>query len=464
MSETLDLAVACAKDWLEGLDHRTVHAEASLGELRAVFDHPLPASGTASKEVVAELYRSASPGMVGSASGRFFAWVIGGHVDSALAADWLVSTWDQNAALFACSPAASVIEEVAGKWILELLDLPRQCSFAFTTGCQLAHVTALAAARFSVLKELGWDVHEDGLGGSPAIRILTTSNRHASVDRALRLLGFGAKSIEVVDSDDKGRMCAESLSNAIASWQGPAILILNAADLNIGACDDFESLTKIGNEAGAWVHVDGAFGLMARASQVHRVHLSGVELADSWVTDGHKWLNVPFDCGIAIVRDAKSHHASMSIQASYIEQDSAARDQIDWTPEWSRRARGIPVYAALRELGRTGVESIIDECCRLCRELTFGIGNLPGAHIIEAPTLNQGLVAFDISGQTLEESNSYTDLVIEEVNRSGEAFFSGTNWHGRRAMRISVVNRRTKQEDVLRAINAVSEVLSKLTQ
>jgi len=460
MTETLEQAFRSARDWLEGLDERPVEARAELAELRARFEGPLPEVGTAPDDVVSHLVTDTKDGLLGSAGGRFFAWVIGGGLDSALAADWLVSTWDQNAALYGCGPVTAVIEEVAGEWLKELLDLPREASFAFTTGCQLAHMTGLAAARHALLKRDGWDVETQGLFSAPPITLLANAQRHTSIERAVRFLGLGTRAITPLETDQSGQILPQALEHALRGSSGRAILVLNAADLNVGTCDLFSELIPMARDAGMWVHVDGAFGLFARVSRARRYLVEGIEMADSWATDGHKWLNVPYDCGIAIIRDREAHKAAMTISASYIEAESAARDQIDWNPEWSRRARGVPVYAALKELGRTGVEALIDRCCDHCAALVEGIGALPGAEVLAAPTLNQGLVRFNRPGATTEENDAYTDDVMMRINATGEAFFSGTNWNGRQAMRISVVNWRTTAQDVQRAIAAAASVLS----
>jgi len=462
MSEALQVAWRATNSWLDGLAERPVNARASLADLRRHFGGALPTRGTGAHEVVRDLAEKAAPGMLGNASGRFFAWVIGGSLESALGADWLVSAWDQNAALYACSPAAAILEETAGEWIKDLLDLPREASFAFTTGCQLAHATAFAAARHALLKRAGWNVEEKGLWGAPRIRVLTSDQKHGSVERAVRLLGFGRDAIEPLPTNGEGRIEPQALCGALAQRDAAVLLVLNAADLNIGACDSFPDLIPIAREAGAWVHIDGAFGLFARASRSYRHHLEGVQLADSWATDAHKWLNVPFDCGIAIVRDYEAHRASMTQSASYIAPAASARDQIDWNPEWSRRARGIPVYAALRELGRDGVEAMIDRCCALCRELVERIGALEGAEVACRPTLNQGLVRFVRLGASDDVNDAFTDEIISRINTTGEAYFSGTTWRGRRAMRVSVVNWRTTAEDVKRASAAVASVLAEV--
>ncbi len=459
MGRALDYAYRAASAWLEGLEERPVAARATLQDLTETFRAPLPETGSPPEEVIAWLTHGATDGMVGSASGRFFAWVIGGATEAALAADWMVTAWDQNAALYACGPAAAVIEDVAGAWIKELLDLPRAASFAFTTGSQMAHMTGLAAARHALLQRVHWDVEADGVFGAPPVTILTSDQKHGSVERAARYLGFGLKAIVPLSTDASGTMRPGTVADALSAQSGPIILVLNAADLNVGACDPFRELIPMAHAAGAWVHVDGAFGLFARASRQHRHHLDGVDLADSWVTDGHKWLNVPFDCGIAIVRDRDAHRAAMTLSASYLAPSSTARDPIDWTPEWSRRARGIPVYAALKELGRQGVEAVIDRCCEHCKVLVAGIGALPGAQVVHPATLNQGLIRFRREGNTPDQDDALTDTIIQKVNATGEAFFSGTTWRGRRTMRVSVVNWRTSARDVERAIAAVRAVL-----
>ena len=461
----LEKAFEASKAWIEGLNDRPVGATASLETLKARIGIPLGTVGTPAGDVIDDLVEATRNGLHGSASGRFFAWVIGGAVPSALAADWLTSTWDQNAALYACGPAASVIEDTAGEWIKDLLDLPREASFAFTTGCQLAHFTCLAAARSAVLKRAGWNINQDGLFGAPAIRVLTSEHRHGSIDRAIRYLGLGNKSLESLPTDENGQIQPSTLRGAFNRSSAPTILVLDAADLNIAAFDPFATLIPIAKELGAWVHIDGAFGLFARASKSKQHLTKGIELADSWATDGHKWLNVPFDCGIAIIRDREAHREAMTISASYIAAEKQARDQIDWNPEWSRRARGIPVYAALRELGRSGVEKLVDRTSNYCHAIVTGIGKLPGAEVLWEPTLNQGLVRFrDMKPlATQADHDARTTEVIQAINETGEAFFSPTIWKGMKAMRVSVVNWRTNEEDVLRTIAAVEGVLARET-
>ena len=457
----LDRALHHASAWLDGLDTRAVGATTSLDELRARLRAPLEEHGTDPVQIIDDLAAATEGGLLGSPGGRFYAWVIGGTLPSALAADWLTSTWDQNAGMYTTAPAAAIVEEVAGAWLLDLLELPRDASFALVTGCQMAHVTALAAARSGVLRDAGWDVETDGLFGAPPIRVLATAPRHSTIDRALRFLGIGERAVRPVATDAEGRVTVPALEEALASGTGPTIVVLAAGDLNTGTFDPFRTLIPIAKRADAWVHVDGAFGLMARASASRHHLLDGVELADSWATDAHKWLNVPYDSGIAIVRDRVAHRAAMTVSASYLAPNDRVRDEIDWNPEFSRRARGFALYAALRELGRSGLGALVDRCCEHCHAIVTGIGALGGAELLRTPGLNQGLVRFldQRSGATEQEHDARTDAVIAAINATGEAFFGGVTWNGRRAMRVSVVNWRTNDSDVERTIAAVARVL-----
>ena len=459
----LDRAAHHASVWLEGLETRAVNATTSLEELRARLRVPLTQHGVDPVQVVDDLAAATEGGLLGSPGGRFFAWVIGGTLVSAVAADWLTSAWDQNAGMYATAPAAAVAEEVVGEWLLDLLDLPRNASFALVTGCQMAHVTALAAARSGVLRDAGWNVEQDGLFGAPRIRVLANATRHITIDRALRLLGFGVNAVQPVDTDERGRVTADALRRALDAGSGPTIVVLAAGDLNTGEFDQFQELIPIAKSAGAWVHVDGAFGLIARASAAKRHLTDGVELADSWSTDAHKWLNVPFDSGIAIVRDRDAHRTAMTVHASYlVASDDVARDEVDWNPEFSRRARGFALYAALRELGRDGLADLIDRTCAHCHAIVTGIGALDGAEALWVPELDQGLVRFldPRPNATDEDHDAFTDRIIAAIDDSGEAFFGGVTWKGRRAMRVSVVNWRTNDSDVARTIEAARRALA----
>jgi glutamate/tyrosine decarboxylase-like PLP-dependent enzyme len=469
MRSLLERTAAHAATFVEGLDAAPVAAVAELTALRAALGGPLPETEREAAQVIDELVRDVAGGLLGSAGGRFFGWVIGGGQPAALAADWLTATWDQNAALYACSPAEAVIEEVAGAWLKQLLGLPGEASFAFTTGAQMAHVTALAAARSRLLADRGWDVERDGLAGAPPVRLLGGGRQHASIDRAVRLLGLGTNALRSVGADADGRVDLAGLERALAADpDAPSIVCLQAGDINTGAFDPFVAACDVAHEHGAWVHIDGAFGLWAAVSERFAPLTIGIERADSWTTDGHKWLNVPFDSGVAFVRDATAHRAAMTTQASYLvtstdlgaaarNVDGAARDQIDWNPEWSRRGRGVPIYAVIRALGRQGIAAMIERCCEHAARLTRELAALPGTQLLAAPQINQGLVRFlDPDG----DHDQRTDEVIARIQAGGDAWFGGTTWNGMRAMRISVVNWRTNDRDVDRAVAAVRDALA----
>ena len=437
----------------------SVAAVTDLDTLRSRLDLPLSEGGMEPVRVIDELVEGVRGGIIDSAGGRFFGWVIGGSLPAALAADWMTSTWDQNAGLYACSPAAAVVEETAGRWLKELLHLPAGASFALVTGCQMAHATCLAAARHAVLARVGWDVEQDGLSGAPPIRILTGTEKHATVLRAVRLLGMGERCITALPVDANGGLVKEALAAALKESSGPTIVVLQAGDVNTGAFDGFAELVPLAKEHGAWVHIDGAFGLWAAASPKLRHLVRGVELADSWATDGHKWLNVPYDCGYAFVVDTAAHRASMSQKAAYLTHVAEARDQLDWNPEFSRRGRGFATYAAIRQLGRSGVAELVERCCAHAHALVTRMGALPGAEMVWEPVINQGLVRFlDPAG---EDHDAFTEQVMADILATGEAFFSGTTWRGRRTMRVSVSNWQTSEADVERVVRCVAGVLER---
>lgn len=463
LESVLDTSLRLAIRHLESLDCASVAPTADLRTLRARLNRPLLKDGVSADQVITDLAADVAGGIVGSAGGRFFGWVIGGTLPAALAADWLTSAWDQNAVLFASGPAAAVVEEVAGSWLKEILGLPEQASFAFVSGCQMAHVTCLAAARHELLTRGGCDVEQDGLCGAPRIRVLANAQKHGTLPRALRLLGFGRSQVVDLPTDSLGRLDLDAFEQMLGGdCSSPSIVILQAGDINTGAFDAFAKIIPKAKEYGAWVHVDGAFGLWAGASARYKHLVSGAELADSWATDGHKWLNVPYDCGYAFVAHPEAHRAAMSHRASYLTHDADARDQMDWSPEWSRRARGFPTYAALRQLGVNGVSALIERCCDYARALVTGIGALPGASVVCEPVLNQGLLEFldPRPGATESDHARRTNEVIAAIQASGEAFFTGSDWNGQRVMRVSVCNWRTSDEDVDRVVKAVSNILA----
>jgi glutamate/tyrosine decarboxylase-like PLP-dependent enzyme len=449
----LELTAGHAADFLEGLDERPVFPQVTPAELRAALGGPLPERPADPVQVVAELARDGGSGAVAIPSGRYFGFVIGGAVPAALAADWLTSTWDQNAGLYACGPAASVVEEVVGPWLRELLGLPAQASFALVTGCQMAHVTALAAARGEVLRRAGWDIAADGLFGAPPVRVLVGDHVHVTVTRALRLLGFGESSIVRVATDSEGRMLVDALREALAAASGPTIVCAQAGDVNSGAFDPLAAIADAVEGTDAWLHVDGAFGLWAAAAPSLRHLVAGVERADSWATDGHKWLNVPYDSGIAFCAHPEAHRAAMSVHAAYLVQDGdAQRDAVDWTPEFSRRARGFAIYAAIRSLGRAGVAQIVERCCAHARRFGTELAREDGAEVLNDVVLNQVLVRF------LDDDDA-TRAVIARVQEEGVAWMGGTTWHGRAAMRISVSNWQTTDDDVTATLASIRAAL-----
>jgi glutamate/tyrosine decarboxylase-like PLP-dependent enzyme len=460
--ESLEAAFQHSLDYLENLDCRPVAAGASLDTLRQRFGKSLADDGIAPDQVIAELVADVEGGIMGSAGGRYFAGVKGGALPAAVAADWLASAWDQNAVLYATGPAAAIVEETAGNWLKEIFGLPARASFALVTGCQMAHATCLAAARHAILAKRGWDVEQRGLFGAPPIRILSGRDRHGSTARAIRLLGLGLDQIIDLPTDDEGRLRVDALERALADDpNAPIIILTQAGEINTGAYDPFETIISIAHRYGAWVHVDGAIGLWAAANSRYEHLVRGVGQADSWATDGHKWLNVPYDCGYAFVADSDDHSASMVHRAPYLTHDANARDPMEWTPEWSRRARGFPTYAALRQLGRKGVSGLVERCSKHAHSLVTRIGGLPGAEMLWEPIINQGLVRFldPTPGATDQDHDRRTDKIIDKICATGEAVFGGTTWRGRRAMRVSVCNWQTSDQDVERVINAVAGVL-----
>ena len=450
--ELLRRTAEIAADFVESLDERPVWPSASVEELREALGGTLPDGPSDPRSVIEDLAEAAGKGVVAIPSGRYFGFVIGGSVPAALAADWLASTWDQNAGLYACGPSAAVVEEVVGEWLKDLLGIPGTASFALVTGCQMAHATCLAAARNDVLAKVGWDVERDGLPGSPPIRVVAGARRHATIDRALRLLGIGTASIVEVRADDRGRMDLSALRAVLTELDGPTIVCAQLGEVNTGSFDPIAEIADLAHDRQAWLHVDGAFGLWAAAAPALRPLVAGAELADSWATDAHKWLNVPYDCGIAFVANPDAHRAAMTVLAEYLVKDpGAARDEVDWTPEFSRRARGFVVYAALRSLGRSGVADLVERCCARARQFADAVAALPGCEVLTEVVLNQVLFRF--------EDDETTTRMLAAVQASGEAWMSGTTWDGRAAIRLSVSNWRTSEADIDRAAAAYEAAL-----
>src|SRR6267142_5008005 len=365
----LDAAHAAAMRFLEGVSARPVGAPAGAEAMRAALGGPLPEHGEPAGLVIEELAKRADPGLVGTAGPRFFGFVIGGSVPAAVGADWLTSAWDQNAGLFVLSPAAAIVEETVLEWLTDLFGFPAGTGMGFVTGGQMANTTCLAAARHQVLARAGWDVAAKGLARAPEIAVLAGAEAHVTGHGALRLLGIGDASVIRVAVDGQGRMLPDALRNALRTVRGrPVIVCAQAGNVNTGAFDPLAEVTSLAREhGGAWVHVDGAFGLWAAGSPRYRNLLSGVGDAASWAPDGHTWLNVPYDSGLAFVRDRDAHRAAMARTAAYLQPSETFRDNYEWTPEFSRRARGFAVYAALRSLGRAGIAELVERCCAHAR-------------------------------------------------------------------------------------------------
>jgi glutamate/tyrosine decarboxylase-like PLP-dependent enzyme len=460
LRRTADLAA----DFLESLDERPVGAAAGRDALLAALGGPLPRDGMAPTDVIEELVRNAEPGVVGIAGPRYFGFVIGGSLPAALAADWLTSTWDQNAGIFACGPSASVVEEVVGSWLVDLLGLPEGASIGLTTGCQMAHVTCLAAGRHAVLERAGWDVEERGLFGAPEISVVVGSETHATVPSALQYLGMGRSRVITADSDDQGRMRLDALDAALPAGDGPLIVCLQAGNVNTGSFDPIGPAIDLvrARHPHAWIHVDGAFGLWAAASPSYRHLLAGHERADSWATDGHKWLNVPYDCGYAFVRDPIAHAGALSpLGAAYIVYGAAERDNFRWVPEYSRRARGFATYAALRSLGQDGVRELIERTCGLAARMADRLRAAGDrVEILNDIVLDQVLARFHPADGG--DADARTREVIAGVQADGTCWLAGTTWHGKAAMRISIVNWSTTEEDVDRSAAAILETARRI--
>ena len=455
--DVLTDAARLARDFVDNLAERPVGATATLGELRAQLERPLTDAGEDARTVIAQLAADADAGIIASTGPRYFGFVIGGSLPAAVAADWLVSTWDQNTGGTVAAPALAVAETVAAGWVRELLGLPAASGVGFVTGCQMAHVTCLAAARHSVLGDAGWDVEADGLQGAPEVRVVAGAHAHVTIARACRLLGLGAERIRVVPTDDQGRMLAAELDRILREHDGPQIVCVQAGNVNSGAFDPLAEIADVCRAQGAWCHVDGAFGLWAAVSPSRRHLLEGYAQADSWATDGHKWLNVPYDCGIAIVAAATKQRGAMASTADYI---PANESDVVWgleaTPEFSRRARGVPLYAALRALGRDGLTDLVDRCCDHAQRIAARLDEDDRVEILNDVVLNQVLVRF-------AGSDEVTDAVIDRIQHEGTCWASGSRWEGRAVMRISVSGWQTTAEDADRSADAMLAALRDIT-
>ncbi len=458
--DVLDAVTGPALKYLESLPDRPVYRPTDPDEIRALVAGPLPEGPTPAPQVLAELARDLEPFITAHASGRFFGFVIGGLHPAAYGAEILTSTWDQNAGLYAPAPGMAVIEHVALEWLLELLDLPRDASVGFVTGGQMANFTCLAAARDAVLRDVDWDVEANGLQGAPHVNVVVKSEKHTTVARALRYLGLGYSSAIEIPSDEQSRIDVAELGRTLSSLEGPTIVCVEAGNVNTGSFDAFPEVADEAEEHRrrghpTWVHVDGAVGLWARASHACRDLVDGLDRLDSWSTDAHKLLNVAYDSGIAICRDSSAHRAAMSVHASYLihSEREMARDSMDWNPEFSRRARGLGIYATLRSLGRSGVSELVDRVGDLARLFATELGVTGKAEILNDVVFNQVLVRWLADDG---DHDAFNDRVIKRIQQDGTAFFSGTTYNGMRLMRVSVSDWATDEDDVRRAVDALS--------
>lgn len=445
MNPLLQDAAARASRYLAGLADRGVAPTPHAVQALAGFGQPLPRTPQPAEAVLAQLDALGSPATMAMAGPRFFGFVIGGALPVALAANWLATAWDQNAALYGSSPATASIEQTALRWLLDLLGLPADAAGAFVTGATQANLCGLAAARHALLRRAGWDVEADGLFGAPPVQVIVGEEAHPTLFKALGVLGFGRERVVRVPTDAQGRMRAEALPRL----DGPAIVCVQAGNVNTGAFDPIAQVCEAAHAAGAWVHVDGAFGLWARASASLGSLCGGVEQADSWATDAHKWLNVPYDSGLAFVRDGQALRAAMSVSAAYLPADAALRSPSDFTPELSRRARGVDVWAVLAALGRTGVAALVNRCCAHARHFAQGL-RAAGHEVPHDVVLNQVLVQFGDAARTRR--------VVAALQEEGTCWCGITEWQGRTAMRISVSSWATTEADVQASLAAMLRV------
>jgi glutamate/tyrosine decarboxylase-like PLP-dependent enzyme len=448
MRELLEDAARRAISYLDSLNARRVYpTPEAIADLKKL-DERLPDEPTEPEAVIQLLDEVCSPATMAMAGPRFFGFVIGGSLPVTLAANWLAGAWDQNSALYTVTPATAWLEQVALRWLIDLFNLPPECGGAFTTGATMANFCALAAARHAVLARAGWNVEADGLFGAPPITIMVSAEAHPTLFKSLGLLGLGRNRVVKVAVDGQGRM----LPDAMPPISGPTIVCTQAGNVNTGSLDPFAAICERAREAGAWVHVDGAFGLWAAVAPSRAYLAAGMTLADSWATDAHKWLNVPYDSGLAFVRDADALRAAMAITAEYLPTTSPYRNPSDYTPELSRRARGVEVWAALRSLGRAGLADLIERTCRHARRFADGL-QAAGYRVLNEVVLNQVLVAFG-DAET-------TNHIISEIQTDGTCWCGGTVWQGQTAMRISVSSWATTDADVERSLDAMLRAAAK---
>jgi glutamate/tyrosine decarboxylase-like PLP-dependent enzyme len=448
-----------------GLDSGPQRPTLSYAQALAAFEAPTPGSGEAAETVLDDLVQRATPGLHACAGSRFFGWVIGGSHPVGVSADWMTSAWGQNAGNHTASPAAAACETVAARWLLDILDLPREASVGFVTGATVANFVALAAARGEVLHRLGWDVEAKGLFSAPPIRVLIGEEAHSTVFSALQYLGLGHQRVTRIATDTEGAMQAEAFEQAIddARQDAAVIVVTQAGQINSGAFDPHPALIAAARtHRNCWIHVDGAFGLWARACPARASLATGIEGADSWATDGHKWLQTPYDCGYAIVRNAEAHRRAMMIAASYLPSvGEGERDPSHYVPELSRRARGFATWAMLRHYGREGIAALVERHCRLARLMADTLRHEPGIEVVNDIVLNQAILRFG-ADEPLQAGDDLTRRVIAELQQDGTCFAGGAQWRGRWVMRLSVIGGGTSETDALRSAGAIAEAWHKI--
>ncbi len=450
----LERTCEIANEFLASLPDRPVGRPVDFDGLLASMGGSLPSDGEDSLQIIEHLWKVADPGLVASAGPRYFGFVVGGSLPAAVAADWLTGIWDQNAGLYALSPAAAAAEQIAGSWLRDLFGLPKEMGFGFVTGGTMANFTALAAARHALLRTLGWDVEERGLIGAPPLTVVTSDESHVSIFASLQMLGLGRGRVVRVPTDDQGRMRSSELMKLLADISTPVLVCAQAGNVNTGAFDPIRAIAGCVRDRAGWLHVDGAFGTWAAASASRRALVSGIEQADSISVDCHKWLNVPYDSGLVFVRDPTAQNAAMTLNAPYYAMaPGMARDNSTWVPEASRRARGFTIYAALRSLGRTGITALVDRCCDLARVMADRLARGSGVQILNEVVLNQVLVRF--SSPSDRDTDSFTSKVISRVQKEGTCWVGDTTWHGLRAMRVSVSNWSTTEKDITASADAI---------
>lgn len=453
LQRVLEQVASHAAAYRAGVGDRPQRPETSYAETKARFLAPLPVEGAPLAAVIEELMAIATPGLAAMTGPRFFGWVIGATEPAGLAADWLTTAWGQNTGNALATPSAAAAEEASARWLLELLDLPREASVGFVTGATIANFTCLAAARGEALRRVGWDADASGLFGAPPIHVVLGEDAHSTVFSALRYLGLGYDRVLRVAVDRNGRMRADAFAEAVRDLNGPLIAIAQVGHLHSGAIDPIGEIAPIVRAKGGWLHVDGAFGLWARAAPDLAHHAMGVDLADSWAVDGHKWLQTPHDCGYAIVRDAKAHYRAMQIAASYLPAGEE-RHPSDYVPELSRRARGFTTWAMIRSLGRDGIARMVSRHCALARRFAERLGAEPGVEIMNDVMLNQVAVRF---GADLDDTHAdaLTERLIARVQQEGECFLAGAHWRGKQIVRLSIISAGTTKADIDRSAAAI---------